>query len=74
LRQNFGAVGWNLTSNQIARLDAAGAIPLAYPYFHQRDFAERNRPRVAKGRFDLIGILFFSYAAVPAYANVPQTQ
>jgi aryl-alcohol dehydrogenase-like predicted oxidoreductase len=46
LRQNLGAVGWILTSEQIAFLDAASATPLAYPYWHQRGFAERNPPPV----------------------------
>lgn len=41
LRQNLGAVGWNLTPEQVARLDAASARPLAYPYWHQHGF-ERN--------------------------------
>jgi aryl-alcohol dehydrogenase-like predicted oxidoreductase len=42
LRQNLGAVGWNLDSEQIARLDAASAVTPIYPYWHQRGFAERN--------------------------------
>ncbi|KYF57322.1 aldo/keto reductase [Sorangium cellulosum] len=42
LRQNLGAVGWTLAPEQIARLDAASKTPLAYPYFHQTGFAERN--------------------------------
>jgi aryl-alcohol dehydrogenase-like predicted oxidoreductase len=42
LRQNLGALGWNLTPAQVAKLDAASAVPLAYPYFHQKGFAERN--------------------------------
>ncbi|MET0400912.1 MAG: aldo/keto reductase, partial [Cystobacter sp.] len=42
LKQNLGAVGWNLTPEQVARLDAASATTLAYPYFHQRGFPERN--------------------------------
>lgn len=46
LRENLGAVGWNLTPEQVARLDAASAAPLAYPYWHQRGFAERNPPPV----------------------------
>jgi aryl-alcohol dehydrogenase-like predicted oxidoreductase len=46
LRQNLGAVGWNLTPAQVAKLDAASAVPLAYPYWHQRGFAERNPPPV----------------------------
>jgi aryl-alcohol dehydrogenase-like predicted oxidoreductase len=46
LRQNLGAIGWNLTAEQVARLDAASATNLAYPYWHQRGFAERNPPPV----------------------------
>jgi aryl-alcohol dehydrogenase-like predicted oxidoreductase len=42
LRQNLGAVGWNLTPEQVAKLDAASARPLIYPYWHQQGFAERN--------------------------------
>jgi aryl-alcohol dehydrogenase-like predicted oxidoreductase len=42
LRENLGAVGWSLTGNQIARLDTASATTPAYPYWHQRQFAERN--------------------------------
>jgi aryl-alcohol dehydrogenase-like predicted oxidoreductase len=44
LRQNLGAVGWALSDAQVARLDAASATVLAYPYWHQRGFAERNPP------------------------------
>jgi len=42
LRQNPGAVGWNLTKEQVARLDAASEVPKAYPYWHQTGFGERN--------------------------------
>jgi aryl-alcohol dehydrogenase-like predicted oxidoreductase len=42
LRQNLGAVGWNLTPEQVAALDAASAVRPAYPYWHQEGFAERN--------------------------------
>jgi aryl-alcohol dehydrogenase-like predicted oxidoreductase len=42
LRQNLGAVGWNLTAEQVAKLDAASAVRPAYPYWHQEGFAERN--------------------------------
>jgi aryl-alcohol dehydrogenase-like predicted oxidoreductase len=38
LRQNLGAVGWSLTPEQVAALDAASELPLAYPYWHQRQF------------------------------------
>ena len=44
LRQNLGAVGWNLTPEQIAKLDAASAMPLAYPYWHQRRHSFRPQP------------------------------
>jgi aryl-alcohol dehydrogenase-like predicted oxidoreductase len=46
LRQNLGAVGWNLTKEQVAKLDAASAVTLPYPYWHQRGFGERNPPPV----------------------------
>ena len=46
LRDNLGAVGWNLTAEQVARLDAASATTLTYPYWHQRGFTERNPPPV----------------------------
>jgi aryl-alcohol dehydrogenase-like predicted oxidoreductase len=42
LRQNLGAIGWALTPAQIARLDAASELPLAYPYWHQRQFPYLN--------------------------------
>jgi aryl-alcohol dehydrogenase-like predicted oxidoreductase len=42
LRQNLGAVGWNLTPQQVKKLDHASAKPFAYPYWHQQGFAERN--------------------------------
>jgi aryl-alcohol dehydrogenase-like predicted oxidoreductase len=44
LRQNLGAVGWNLTTAQVAKLDAASATTPIYPYWHQRQFGERNPP------------------------------
>ena len=47
LRQNLGAVGWDLTAEQVAKLDAASVTTPAYPYWHQRAaFAERNPPPV----------------------------
>ena len=42
LRQNLGAVGWSLSPQHVAQLDAASATTLAYPYWHQRTFIERN--------------------------------
>ena len=46
LRSNLGAIGWNLNQEQVAKLDAASATPLPYPYWHQRGFAIRNPPPV----------------------------
>ena len=47
LRQNLGAVGWNLTSEQVAKLDAASALTPSYPVWHQRGtFGDRNPPAV----------------------------
>lgn len=46
LKQNLGAVGWNLAAEQVAKLDAASAIPPIYPNWHQAGFAERNPPPV----------------------------
>ena len=42
LRANLASVGWELTMEQVARLDAASDPKLAYPYWHQRQFEERN--------------------------------
>jgi aryl-alcohol dehydrogenase-like predicted oxidoreductase len=49
LRQNLGAVGWNLTREQVARLDAASDVTPAYPYWHQRQFTARNPLPTAGG-------------------------
>jgi len=47
LRQNLGSIGWKLTPAQIGKLDAASAVPLPYPYWHQRGtFIDRNPPPV----------------------------
>ena len=42
LRQNLGSEGWNLSADQIARLDTASEVTPVYPYWHQRQFVERN--------------------------------
>jgi aryl-alcohol dehydrogenase-like predicted oxidoreductase len=42
LRQNLGATGWNLTPEQVAKLDAASQTQRVYPYWHQLQFQERN--------------------------------
>ena len=45
LRQNLGAVGWNLSPEQVATLDAASARIPAYPYWHQVGFERSGRTR-----------------------------
>jgi aryl-alcohol dehydrogenase-like predicted oxidoreductase len=42
LRANLAAADVKLTTEQIAKLDAASATKLAYPYWHQVQFEERN--------------------------------
>ena len=44
LRQNLGAIGWQLTADQIARLDAASAMEAPYPYYPywRGQFSERS--------------------------------
>ncbi|NGN66999.1 aldo/keto reductase [Streptomyces sp. A7024] len=49
LRANIGAIGWELTPGQVAKLDAASATDAAYPYFpyqRQEGFARLNPPAV----------------------------
>lgn len=42
LRQNLAAAGWSLSSAQVAALDRASEQTPIYPYWHQRQYAERN--------------------------------
>ncbi|MER5568464.1 aldo/keto reductase [Streptomyces goshikiensis] len=52
LRQNLGAVGWSLTPEQMAALDAASRRAAPYPYFpyeRQEGFARLNPPVVGAG-------------------------
>ncbi|ALV04740.1 aldo/keto reductase [Roseateles depolymerans] len=42
LQQNLGALGWELSAEDIARLDDASHKEPAYPYWHQKGFASRN--------------------------------
>jgi aryl-alcohol dehydrogenase-like predicted oxidoreductase len=46
LKQNLGSIGWNLTPEQVSKLDEASSVQLPYPYWHQVQFAERNPPPV----------------------------
>ena len=42
LKQNIGATGWNLTMDQVKKLDEVSDIQPAYPYWHQRQFPMLN--------------------------------
>jgi len=42
LLQNIGAVGWNLTAEQVKTLDDASDVKPPYPYWHQRESAMLN--------------------------------
>jgi aryl-alcohol dehydrogenase-like predicted oxidoreductase len=42
LVDNLGSVGWNLSADQVERLDRVSQTDTIYPYWHQRGFGERN--------------------------------
>lgn len=46
LKQNLAAAEWNLTPEQVAKLDEASAVTPIYPYWHQLQFKVRNPPAV----------------------------
>jgi len=46
LKQNLGSIGWRLSAEQEARLDAASETRPIYPYWHQRAFPALNPPPV----------------------------
>jgi aryl-alcohol dehydrogenase-like predicted oxidoreductase len=51
LEQNLGAVGWDLTREQVAKLDAASSTPVGYPhFFYHRDepFAVLSPPAIRR--------------------------
>ncbi|MDC7682939.1 aldo/keto reductase [Asticcacaulis sp. BYS171W] len=43
---NLGAVGWDLTPEQVARLDAVSRVQPIYPYWHQMGFDRNPKPTV----------------------------
>ena len=49
LKQNLGAIGWKLTDEEVARLDAVSAAPIPYPNWHQNGFPQllKKLPSVA---------------------------
>jgi len=50
LRQNLASAGWNLSAEQVAKLDQASDVMPIYPYWHQHQFAERNPPPISSGK------------------------
>jgi aryl-alcohol dehydrogenase-like predicted oxidoreductase len=46
LRANIGAIGWSLSADQMARLDAASKRTPPYPYWHQYSKTRLNPPPV----------------------------
>lgn len=42
LKQNLESVGWNLSMEQLKKLDAASEVPTIYPYWHQRQNTSLN--------------------------------
>lgn len=46
LKENLGSVGWQLTPDQIARLDAASTVAPIYPYWHQDGYPQLRNRRV----------------------------
>ncbi len=44
LRDNLAATSFALTPEQVSKLDEASQTTVAYPYWHQRQFAKRNPP------------------------------
>jgi hypothetical protein len=65
LRQNLGAVDWKLTAEQLALLDAASAVPLAYPYWPQRLQRAQSAAGVIVFCTSLVGVGIWKLA-VPA--------
>jgi aryl-alcohol dehydrogenase-like predicted oxidoreductase len=46
LKQNLGAIGWTLSAEHMAKLDAVSETHPIYPYWHQRNFPSINPPPV----------------------------
>jgi aryl-alcohol dehydrogenase-like predicted oxidoreductase len=49
LHQNLAAAEWNLTPDQVAKLDAASATAAPYPYWHQKQFPGLNPAPLPSG-------------------------
>jgi diketogulonate reductase-like aldo/keto reductase len=50
LRDNLAAASWEMTEEEVRRLDEVSATPPIYPYWHQRRFNSERIPQdVAAG-------------------------
>jgi aryl-alcohol dehydrogenase-like predicted oxidoreductase len=50
LRDNLAAAAWNLTAEEVARLDEVSALPEPYPMWHQHKFGIERNPRLPSMR------------------------
>ena len=50
LRDNLASATWELSAEEMARLDEASAVPAPYPYWHQQAWATARNPRVPARR------------------------
>jgi aryl-alcohol dehydrogenase-like predicted oxidoreductase len=50
LQDNLAAAAWDLTAEEMARLDEASSVPLPYPYWHQQTWAGARNPRLPARR------------------------
>jgi aryl-alcohol dehydrogenase-like predicted oxidoreductase len=50
LRDNLASAAWDLTAEEMARLDEASAVPDPYPFWHQQKWAGARNPRVPARR------------------------
>jgi len=50
LSNNLAAANWTLTDAEVERLDEVSALPLPYPYWHQRKFAAERNPAARHAR------------------------
>ena len=44
LQDNLAAASWELTEHEMRRLDEVSAVPVPYPYWHQRKYAGERNP------------------------------
>jgi aryl-alcohol dehydrogenase-like predicted oxidoreductase len=50
LRDNLASATWELSAEEMARLDEASSVPEPYPYWHQQTWAGARNPRVSARR------------------------